>query len=253
MADVTVYFNPLPPRRGRQEQTRKASWTLRFQSTPSSQRETAASPFLFFCIIISIHSLLAEGDTTGRTDSISVEFQSTPSSQRETIFIFLILLNRQDFNPLPPRRGRLLLWVIGHLLLIFQSTPSSQRETVMHQKQIPDTDISIHSLLAEGDSKNAQKYLLLTYILHTKPTITQANPSLKLIFSNLFSKLTPFSRCESPTHFMCTYHSHLNHIPNFFKPAPSPQLFPLFRYFDPGWSFPLYRNRPWKFIFYPLF
>ena len=109
MAVVTVYFNPLPPRRGRQEQTRKASWTLRFQSTPSSQRETAASPFLFFCIIISIHSLLAEGDTTGRTDSISVEFQSTPSSQRETIFIFLILLNRQDFNPLPPRRGRLLL------------------------------------------------------------------------------------------------------------------------------------------------
>ena len=54
--------------------------------------------------------------------------------------------------------------------------------------------ISIHSLFAEGDSKNAQKYLLLTYILHTKPTITQANPSLKLIFSNLFSKLTPFSR-----------------------------------------------------------
>ena len=94
--------------------------------------------------------------------------------------------------------------------------------------------ISIHSLFAEGDSKNAQKYLLLTYILHTKPTITQANPSLKLIFSNLFSKLTPFSRCESPTHFMCTYHSHLNHISNFFKPAPSPQLFPLFRYFDPG-------------------
>lgn len=94
--------------------------------------------------------------------------------------------------------------------------------------------ISIHSLLAEGDSKNAQKYLLPTYILHTKPTITQANPSLKLIFSNLFSKLTPFSRCESPTHFMCTYHSHLNHISNFFKPVPSPQLFPLFRYFDPG-------------------
>ena len=139
-----------------------------------------------------------------------------------------------DFNPLPPRRGRQSIYLRVLNLEIFQSTPSSQRETI--RASIPSFSgyISIHSLLAEGDSKNAQKYLLPTYILHTKPIITQANPSLKLIFSNLFSKLTPFSRCESPTHFMCTYHSHLNHISNFFKPAPGPQLFPLFRYFDPG-------------------
>ena len=206
-----------------------------FQSTPSSQRETGdiipdirqreisihsllaegdhEVKFIFIIGRISIHSLLAEGDTSAlETCTHSVLFQSTPSSQRETTSAQCFLLIDYDFNPLPPRRGR--------RILIFDNA------TV--------TSISIHSLLAEGDSKNAQKYLLLTYILHTKPTITQANPSLKLIFSNLFSKLTPFSRCESPTHFMCTYHSHLNHIPNFFKPAPSPQLFPLFRYFDPG-------------------
>ena len=144
--------------------------------------------------------------------SSTLVFQSTPSSQRETIWLC----------PCSAKEN------------IFQSTPSSQRETQSYRKKRRRKRISIHSLFAEGDSKNAQKYLLPTYILHTKPTITQANPSLKLIFSNLFSKLTPFSRCESPTHFMCTYHSHLNHISNFFKPVPSPQLFPLFRYFDPG-------------------
>ena len=142
---------------------------------------------------------------------------------------------RVYFNPLPLRRGR-------HTE---DAARTPTRTISIHSlfaegddpKEIPtwkELVISIHSLFAEGDSKNAQKYLLPTYILHTKPTITQANPSLKLIFSNLFSKLTPFSRCESPTHFMCTYHSHLNHISNFFKPVPSPQLFPLFRYFDPG-------------------
>ena len=164
---------------------------------------------------------------------------------------------RQHFNPLPLRRGRRGTITIPGVYIdisihsLFAEGDYEEMEAAEAEAKISihslfaegdplcfrrysQKGISIHSLFAEGDSKNAQKYLLPTYILHTKPTITQANPSLKLIFSNLFSKLTPFSRCESPTHFMCTYHSHLNHISNFFKPVPSPQLFPLFRYFDPG-------------------
>ena len=206
------YFNPLPPRRGRQFVHVYFACSKQFQSTPSSQRETIRTCILRLLQAISIHSLLAEGDNPYISESLISKY----------------------FNPLPPRRGRQSGQVYHLSPDIFQSTPSSQRETQAEYEKTHTRDISIHSLLAEGDSKNAQKYLLPTYILHTKPIITQANPSLKLIFSNLFSKLTPFSRCESPTHFMCTYHSHLNHISNFFKPAPGPQLFPLFRYFDPG-------------------
>lgn len=152
---------------------------------------------------------------------------------RSSLTSFSYGTSYQEFQSTLPREGS---YPDPHSVTAkkFQSTPSSQRETTLMSDRPFASYISIHSLFAEGDSKNAQKYLLPTYILHTKPTITQANPSLKLIFSNLFSKLTPFSRCESPTHFMCTYHSHLNHISNFFKPVPSPQLFPLFRYFDPG-------------------
>ena len=58
------HFNPLPPRGGRHGTRLTHRPNKRFQSTPSSRRETQ-TPFLQtrFCAI-SIHSLLAEGDRT---------------------------------------------------------------------------------------------------------------------------------------------------------------------------------------------
>ena len=83
---LVYHFNPLPPRRGR--------------------RYTAGTPRLAF--IISIHSLLAEGDAKTVLPVVGTGiFQSTPSSQRETIETIWMNYEPLHFNPLPLRRGRL--------------------------------------------------------------------------------------------------------------------------------------------------
>ena len=124
-----------------------------FQSTPSSQKETACTliqwrnslnfnPLLLrrrrritgktFLILlcISIHSFFAEGDLDWYDGSKGHRiFQSTPSSQKETV---LLLLSRGVQN-------------------VFQSTPSSQKETCYKLIILTPSCISIHSFFAEGD------------------------------------------------------------------------------------------------------
>ena len=79
------YFNPLPPRGGRHDKIVYLTAGGRFQSTPSSRRETLARSADRAEREISIHSLLAEGDYfTPLIEAAEKEFQSTPSSRRET-------------------------------------------------------------------------------------------------------------------------------------------------------------------------
>ena len=80
---------------------------IKFQSTPSTQRETWGKRRSDSLKAISIHSLYAEGDNDAHT---------LPASRR-------------NFNPLPLRRGR----------------PSSSNFSRSF------FNISIHSLYAEGD------------------------------------------------------------------------------------------------------
>ena len=102
----------------------------KFQSTPSSQRET-----------VYPHKLR-------KTLGI---FQSTPSSQRETAARLQQMGLSADFNPLPPRRGRhaetgepMCMSAISiHSLLAEGDGICGRGEITL--------DISIHSLLAEGD------------------------------------------------------------------------------------------------------
>ena len=127
-----------------------------FQSTPSSQKET----------LLVINAPL-----------IVPSFQSTPSSQRETIQSRHTTPLVYHFNPLPPRRGRPVFFQGEDGRRAFQSTPSSQRETqinyiLSHLRRnfnpLPPRrgrrkdcsscsrhgNISIHSLIAEGDERN---------------------------------------------------------------------------------------------------
>ena len=78
-----------------------------FQSTPSSRRETTARLPKDKALVISIHSLLAEGDARHVNDSAQ----------------------ELDFNPLPPRGGRRKPPAKLTCGWKFQSTPSSRRET----------------------------------------------------------------------------------------------------------------------------
>ena len=126
-----LYFNPRPPRGGRQRANVVGGRTQEFQSTPSARRATRTSrlrpvparnfnprpprggrpcsskPALCF-FHISIHALREEGDLFSRLYlSIKALFQSTPSARRATVRVSPPDASVPNFNPRPPRGGRL--------------------------------------------------------------------------------------------------------------------------------------------------
>ena len=115
----TAYFNPLPPRGGRLLRCNTTHRRRAFQSTPSAWRETGGDhPGGAVGIHISIHSLRVEGD----------------------VLQLLIQCQQLNFNPLPPRGGRLPQTMRSSARGTFQSTPSAWRET----KEVRATDKQKH-------------------------------------------------------------------------------------------------------------
>ena len=150
----------------------------KFQSTPSARRATRSVSVRRVIPKISIHALREEGDEIELSEEAeNVIFQSTPSARRATkaasfsdwvIWLFQSTPSarratacqtggcavRKDFNPRPPRGGRLVLYppflqVVNfnprpprggrHFdscrkvsALLFQSTPSARRATLRH-------------------------------------------------------------------------------------------------------------------------
>ena len=100
-----------------------------FQSTPSARRATHAVVRPCFLIAISIHALREEGDCISCV---------TP-------------LRASNFNPRPPRGGRLVRSVLSLGRSLFQSTPSARRATRTAQRLLSGAVISIHALREEGD------------------------------------------------------------------------------------------------------
>ena len=89
-----LHFNPRPPRGGRHFELVHPQSQSKFQSTPSARRAT--SPLRDLCARrtgISIHALREEGDDGGRGNAAA----ST------------------NFNPRPPRGGRLRSFVLSSL------------------------------------------------------------------------------------------------------------------------------------------
>ena len=78
-------FNPRPPRGGRQGAHALLYLSRRFQSTPSARRATQFQDCYHVVIDISIHALREEGD----------------------LFFGEVMLEAKNFNPRPPRGGRL--------------------------------------------------------------------------------------------------------------------------------------------------
>ena len=101
-----------------------------FQSTPSARRATPFCRCAHGSGGISIHALREEGDREYiNFMAESEQFQSTPSARRATHFKVKEFACKDDFNPRPPRGGR--LWE--------------------HWKQFMGEVISIHALREEGD------------------------------------------------------------------------------------------------------
>ena len=155
------HFNPRPPRGGRRIASYPAGTDIRFQSTPPARGATSASsspigvttdfnprpprggrPFdasNHYCIVdISIHAPREGGDCLFLRLILSLGiFQSTPPARGATLCFCAGVPVFFDFNPRPPRGGRL-----------------TQREGKKRQHQI-----SIHAPREGGDSKDAQFYL----------------------------------------------------------------------------------------------
>ncbi len=188
---------------------------------------------------ISIHSLLAEGDdndlaVVDKTIRISIhsllaegDWAAIQAGNRVSISIHSLLAegdviragdapDGQNFNPLPPRGGRRYAVKSIAFQFLFQSTPSSRRETPKRPKRLPSNRISIHSLLAEGDSKTRQSFsssigeILQTHFFFFVP---------RILFSSFFHQKGGFFRCEPPWLFMFAPCSHPRVTPSAHRPA----------------------------------
>ena len=130
-AKSSVWFQPTPSSRRETVRLTDGSANDAFQPTPSSRRETPRQLDALIEMMVSTHSLLAEGDVL---EAVSVAadgtFQPTPSSRRETVALHVqvyganavsthSLLAEGDWSTHTGRYTR----------FRFQPTPSSRRET----------------------------------------------------------------------------------------------------------------------------
>ena len=102
----------------------------KFQSTPSARRATRRS-----C----------------RLPTRKRQFQSTPSARRATRCRRARRRCFSNFNPRPPRGGRLHRLLCTVMPWKFQSTPSARRATQQYVDEQARTNISIHALREESD------------------------------------------------------------------------------------------------------
>ncbi len=152
----------------------------RFQSTPSAWRETRGTVVKWCCRPISIHSLRVEGDRSPvNCHCPNIEFQSTPSAWRETtvtergtsgatISIHSLRVEgdtndttntttKKDFNPLPPRGGRLPSRFCKICSSDFNPLPPRGGRPFSAEVKSLGLTISIHSLRVEGDNARGRE------------------------------------------------------------------------------------------------
>ena len=160
------HFNPRPPRGGRLHPALFSIPVKRFQSTPSARRAMTNAETHKSGHNISIHALREEGD-----------------------FSFYARLQAQsNFNPRPPRGGRLghllkgysaqpfqstpsvrratVVLFLPHFISIFQSTPSVRRVTASATEFSFSFAISIHALREEGDVSSITDFFINIISIH---------------------------------------------------------------------------------------
>ena len=103
--------------------------TVVFQSTPSARRATFDDELEARLVKISIHALREEGDGFEVACGL-VGFISIHALREEGDPLRLEINTRPpNFNPRPPRGGRLAFWIRSIYTEEFQSTPSARRAT----------------------------------------------------------------------------------------------------------------------------
>ena len=155
--------------------------TKEFLSTPSLRRATNHEATFEQPPNISIHTLLAEGDRRSRkqrhpqmtflstpslrratissssAETAKTSFLSTPSLRRATWLQLFLYYQDNNFYPHPPCGGRQENPTQKREAKTFLSTPSLRRATRESDTEERSQDISIHTLLAEGDPEGPAK------------------------------------------------------------------------------------------------
>ena len=142
-------------------------------------------------IKISIHALREEGDP--------------PSPARPG--------TRCNFNPRPPRGGRLGIHGVSSTSPIFQSTPSARRATPALSDKTAQGKISIHALREEGDCRFGIQPHPCTYFNPRPPRGGRLNARPKRLTRKQFQS-TPSARRAT----VCTTTSKTQ--PRYFNPRP---------------------------------
>ena len=149
------YFNPRPPRGGRRSRKFFQFLYLLFQSTSSARRTTKSVLPAMTVTLISIHVLREEDDDYHDMERCAETlFQSTSSARRTTCKANVGYGDEEDFNPRPPRGGRLRYPTAGSVHRRFQSTSSARRTTLFQVGGLQAVGISIHVLREEDDETN---------------------------------------------------------------------------------------------------
>ena len=169
-------FYPRPPGGGRRSNTPTSARRLRFLSTPSGWRATAAHRIRRRHDLISIHALRVEGDRAGHScigfahyfyprppgggrlkahKIVNDEFVflSTPSGWRATHRRTRRGLSRRFLSTPSGWRATGWGWFDSDIELIFLSTPSGWRATAQTFHRGSFAKISIHALRVEGDHR----------------------------------------------------------------------------------------------------
>ena len=134
---TTCHFNPRPPRGGRLSSPHFIKKLQTFQSTPPARGATVWASACVEMFTISIHAPREGGDN----------------------LCCFGVARHDDFNPRPPRGGRLRPALWQYLYAPFQSTPPARGATLLHTADMIATCISIHAPREGGDTSNALECL----------------------------------------------------------------------------------------------
>ena len=117
---------------------------------------------------ISIHALREEGDRFALPFRFPpIKFLSTPSARRATAHHNPAGLQRENFYPRPPRRGRRALRGPSTTVCYFYPRPPRGGRPERRAQSAVDQQISIHALREEGDGPPVKPRNLLTSFLST--------------------------------------------------------------------------------------
>ena len=150
---ISWYFNPRPPWGERPLAAAAAEQHTQFQSTPSARRATVVVQIAIVHDRISIHALREEGDLAGQVDAVGLLISIHALREEGDAAGCLCFSVSHNFNPRPPRGGRLQTMHRAAPAHRFQSTPSARRATGSPFRRAERGAISIHALREEGDER----------------------------------------------------------------------------------------------------